>query len=475
MIHGGARMRLGRFGWVVPVMATATACGGRLDGNGASDTVVDGASNGMALLNACGGTAPLVFDRGPAQPGDPCGPCRDGALVCGSAHQLECFGSLPASVCADATLGSSQADGSTDAPLESEAAPPDAHADFSEDVTSDAPAFEGGTGWLPADAGTVASWQDAGAATVRCLNLPTNDLVLDPVRTVVYASVPSTAITYGNSVLRIDPPSATPTGTVVVGSQPGALAISDDGSLLYVGLNGSDSVLAMDLASGYTGPSVDLGASSVGGRTAGQIRVVPGSPNRYVVSRRQGSQSDFGGLAVYDGTTLIGEWNGFVGGESITFVTPTLLYGFNNETSGDDLVRFTVNSAGITEGTDLMTFILGANSITSQGGWVFANNGQTVDGATMRLVGQYSAYGTVWPSPDGANVWFLAAPVPGYPGPSVPTLEDFDRTTFLLHRSIGLPASTVPLNTFPASLFGWSSSGFAFRTTTSVCSVRVGP
>jgi hypothetical protein len=69
----------------------------------------------------------------------------------------------------------------------------------------------------------------------------------------------------------------------------------------------------------------------------------------------------------------------------------------------------------------------------------------------------------VLPDADGANVWFLRGPDR--------VLLDFDRTTFLLRRSISLdPVSAdVDLRLGNASaLVRWSPTGLAFRTISAV-------
>jgi hypothetical protein len=105
--------------------------------------------------------------------------------------------------------------------------------------------------------------------------------------------------------------------------------------------------------------------------------------------------------------------------------------------------------------------------IAAQGGWVFVTNGQVVNGANGQSVGAYAAFGPVWPDPNGADVWFLQ---------STPALLDFDRTTFLLKRSIPLPAASIGSGRADTeSLIGLSSSALAFRTPESVCIVSVAP
>lgn len=358
-------------------------------------------------------------------------------------------------------------DAPVDAPVAVE--PLDAQVDAPTEASSAPPTFDGGAGWQSVtDAGVaVTTLTDGGFPSVQCIALATSDVVFDPTRFLLYASVMSTVPVFGNSVVRIDPAAGAITGTVFVGSNPDALAISDDATSLYVGLDGSASVVAVDPATGYLGTPVYLGVSQFEGpRTAGEIRAVPGSSTQYVVSRRvTGFDPSFTGLALYDGATLLGEWDGFVGGESIAFVSPSVLFGFNNEDTGFDLFEFAVGPTGITAVADTMGVVTGFDTtITAQGGWVFATDGVAVNASNMQPVGQYAAFGPVWPATDEANVWFLT---------SGPTLVDFDRTTFLQSRSISLPADAGGGS--PESLIGLSASSFVFNTSSNVCIASISP
>jgi hypothetical protein len=329
------------------------------------------------------------------------------------------------------------------------------------------PVAEGGAGWQSAvDASIpVTTSSDGGLPTVQCLALATSDLVFDSVRTLLYASVASTSPAFGNSVVRIDPSAVAVTGTVFAGSNPDALDLSDDASSLYVGLDGASSVMRIDPATGQYDAPVYLGAQQFEGpRTAGLIRAVPGSSSQYVVSRRVASVSpSFAGLALYDGAALLGVWSGFTGGEAIAFTSPSVLFGYDNEDTGFDLFEFEVTSAGFQQLADTNDLVSGFSvTIAAQGGWIFATSGQVVDSATNQPAGQYPASGPVWPSPDGANVWFLT---------SGPTLVDFDRTTFLQIRSVPLAAGAG--GGTPSSLIGLSPASFAYRTPTNVCVVTI--
>jgi len=81
------------------------------------------------------------------------------------------------------------------------------------------------------------------AKFIRQVTLPNKDLLYRQSDQKFYASVPSTAGTpRGNSVTRIEPSTASVENSVVVGSELGRLAFSDDEQTLYVGINGANAV-----------------------------------------------------------------------------------------------------------------------------------------------------------------------------------------------------------------------------------------
>jgi hypothetical protein len=320
-----------------------------------------------------------------------------------------------------------------------------------------------------------------GGGSIKLLSIRANDLVFDPKRGVLYAT---TNLAPGAGVvLSIDPVSMTVTAALPIGGIPGVLAISDDASALYVGINttpitptpgidGGDSVRRIDLASMTVGPLVSLGSNTISGVvTAGQIVTVPGSPTRYVVSLRQpGVTPDFGGLALYDGNTMLSRLDPFFGsGDSITFADPSTLFGCSNDLSPSELVQYRVTTA-ITPAPGIKVSGLITDGqrtrITFNGGWIFVNDGQTLSAKTLAVVGTYDdsiiaryAQAAALPDPDGANVWFLRTA-----DPSKAALLDFDRTTFQLRRSISLAPVLDDYLPEATALVQWSPNGFAFRT-----------
>lgn len=91
-------------------------------------------------------------------------------------------------------------------------------------------------------------------AIYRALSLSTNDLIFDPTRNRIYASIPG-SIRDGNSIVSIDPFTASIGTPVPIGSEPSRLALSDNGQYLYTALDGAGAVRRLDLASQTPGCS----------------------------------------------------------------------------------------------------------------------------------------------------------------------------------------------------------------------------
>ncbi len=341
-----------------------------------------------------------------------------------------------------------------------------------------------GSGGQGVDGGVL---QLDGGGSVQALPIVANDLAFDSTRGVLYATTnlnPDAGV-----VLSIDPPSAKVTGTLPVGGIPGLLAISDDDSALYVGINtpdtpelfpgidGGNTIRRIDLTTMTPGPAVSMGTNTSTTLTAGQIVARPGSSTQYMVSLRQpGFTPDYAGLALYDGTKLLASLSSFYGsGDTIAFATPSVLVGCSNFQSASQLIEFAVNTNTI-PGMESITATSAKASglitdgqktqIVTGGGLIFANDGQTVDETQLIQVGTYSDSVLAKDpgpapvlDPNGTDVWFLRTA-----DPSQPALLDFDRTTYTLRRSISLASLADSYIESATALVQCPPTGFAFLT-----------
>ena len=138
-----------------------------------------------------------------------------------------------------------------------------------------------------------------------------------------------------------------------------------------------------------------------------------------------------------------------------------------SEDSSFYLYQVTVSSSGFAVASDVEDLISGytTGNARAKAAGSSPRAARAVNGATMLPVGQYDAVGTVWPAPNGTDVWYLTLPgaygESNY-GSSVPALYDFDRATFTARRSFQLPFDTLDDQT-PTRLVGWSATGFSFE------------
>lgn len=72
-------------------------------------------------------------------------------------------------------------------------------------------------------------------------------MAFDGSRALIYASVSGSAPTYANTIVALDPATSAVVWSVPVGSDPNLMALSDDASTLWVGLDGAYSIVKVSL------------------------------------------------------------------------------------------------------------------------------------------------------------------------------------------------------------------------------------
>lgn len=167
----------------------------------------------------------------------------------------------------------------------------------------------------------------------------------------IYASVPSSNGSNGNSIGIINPVTHVLENTVFIGSEPSVLAISDDGQFVYAGFTGTSTVRRFNVATQSAGLQFSLGSStSTGPYYAEDIEVMPGQPNTIAVARRNnGFSPKHEGVAVYDDNVMRSITTpNHTGSNRIEFTGSSSLIGYNNESTEYGIRRLAVNSGGVT-------------------------------------------------------------------------------------------------------------------------------
>jgi IPT/TIG domain len=246
----------------------------------------------------------------------------------------------------------------------------------------------------------------------RTVTLTHADLVYDASRNVLYASIPSTANQYANSIVRIDPTTGAVTGSVSVGSNPGTLAITDDGQYLYVGLLGAPTIVRVTLASLTKDIDIPVPIDSFFGNAyAEDIVPIPGAPHTIAASTFYTSVSprNAGAYVFDDATKRISSSPSHTGSNRITRgPNASRIYGYNNETTEFGFRSVVVAVDGLHEETVKGNLIGGFNvDIEYDGGYVYSTNGVVVSLPAMTKVGTIPATGYVRPDASNARVHFL--------------------------------------------------------------------
>jgi hypothetical protein len=249
-----------------------------------------------------------------------------------------------------------------------------------------------------------------GGPTIINIALPTHDIVYDPVSDRIFASVPSRAGTLrGNSITPINPHTGAVGTSVFATSEPNKLALTDDGSRLYVASDSTNSVTPFSLSTMSPGMPFPIG--DVDHRIEDMESVPGNSAALAVTTKRLDSQPRGVGVSVFvDGTKLPRVAAGIA--NVIEFgTTADILYGHNNETTTDffSLSIDLTPSGGaqvITHTTRLVGMPYGQD-IEFGSGRIYFTGGQIVDVNGPVPVGSFEASGPVEPVSSTGRTYFV--------------------------------------------------------------------
>ena len=303
---------------------------------------------------------------------------------------------------------------------------------------------------------------------IRQFPIVMKDLVFERNSGKFFASIPSRAGAMGNSIAKIDPATGQVESFVFIGSEPGQLALSDDGHTLYVSLDGAAAVRRFDTATLTAGPQFPLGDDSFNGPlSVKDLSVAPGNPNLVAVSRKVFLTSpDFKGVAVYDqGVKRTLETPGHTGSDFIAFSSSAdTLYG--NSDGASRIQRMNVTNAGVTVATTVQTNSFGR--LKFDNGFLYFQFGGVYNAATLTPVGTFTPNGGFQGppqfEPDSTvdRIFFLnGTSAFGDTDTRTLTVQAFSQSTFVPTGSFTIPNVRGQLT----DLVRWGSNGLAFGTT----------
>ncbi len=302
--------------------------------------------------------------------------------------------------------------------------------------------------------------------SIRQLPISTKDVVFDRNTGKFYASVPSRAGAMGNSIARINPITGAVEGFVFVGSEPGKLALSDDGHTLYVSLDGAGAVRRYDISTQTAGVQFTLGNTTTSGPYfVNDLAVAPGNPDLVAVSRKNLVTTSYEGVAVYDNgvrrsltTPRTTSESNFIAFSS----SASILYGFSVANGGLQKMSVSVSGVSIVQNTPLNA---PGGDFKFNNGFLYMPFGQVYDPETATLAGTFSVTsiieGAIPVEPDSSvgRVYFLTGSAAFSPNDTrTLTLRAFDRNTFLPVGTLEIPNVVGQ----PTSLVRWGANGLAF-------------
>ncbi len=302
-------------------------------------------------------------------------------------------------------------------------------------------------------------------AKVTILDLPANDIVWDPYAQRIYASLPSSYGTQGNTIAVINPPTGRVTGYYFAGSEPNQLALSSNSQYLYAGLNGNGSVQRLILPNFTPDIDISLGVNEFGDpNTVLSMQVYPSDPHTVAVAEGTSGCCGATGLYFFTDSTQLPDSITYPSIGDLVFANATTLYGYFEDTVSE----VTVNSSGGTLGTQWED-LLDGSVIEYAGGLLYDNVGHVLNPVTGTLVGSYdvsagccSSSAQILPDSPINRVFALGV---------TPFYNYFGVTSFNLSKFTPVAVANLSqLNgTTGGNFIPWGSNGLAFILQSGCC------
>jgi hypothetical protein len=259
----------------------------------------------------------------------------------------------------------------------------------------------------------------------RQTNVAARTIVYDRGRDLVYASVPmnvlgNTQLSFwsiignaasqiqANTLMALDPHTGKVVKTLPLGSDPGALDLSDDGQFAYVGLTTGSAIVRVNLNQWQRDQTYITAGSPA------FINARPGHPTEFLSAFGPGVVGEFGGAFPYD----FGVWL-YQNGQRLA--TPALtninavsgLFVDSNsavasdlyQQGADSLIRVTAN--GLSKDSPPPFPTLNQPPLAVSGNELFGAMGTIADPKTLKFLNEVAEYGAVVPVPEQSRIYYL--------------------------------------------------------------------
>jgi Bacterial Ig-like domain (group 3) len=291
----------------------------------------------------------------------------------------------------------------------------------------------------------------------------------------LYAAIPASATQNPNTIISINPTTGAMATPIPVSTDPQRLAISDDGSELYVATS-AGVLQRLNLKTLAIEKTFNLPVDSEWGQTYVQeMHVMPGSPQSIVVELFANVDPFEDGAALYNNSGLVNWLPGEVPTknplkmDSFTFTSPSAIYGLPMNSAFFTQVQVSPTGLSFSGGLPGETSQVNGSIVRSDGTLLYTNAGQVWNPTTQKLLGTYL-------EPSGSQLFYAGAVVPDtsdgktyfldsdatYAQEQALNIDVYDQTSYAL-------LGTVPfLSIYPPDaidLVRWGTNGFAFRST----------
>jgi hypothetical protein len=227
---------------------------------------------------------------------------------------------------------------------------------------------------------------DCTGCTMVRLDIQAQQLVADPQRGRLYLTVGGAAPACPNRLVILDATTLAPLDALSIGSNPNVMALSDDASTLWVGIDGALAIRKLTLTSNPVaqGPLVavphEAGAFATP-TTAGAIAVLPGAPTS--IALETATNGSTGTYLLDDGVprSLSTQGNPFQA--TVLAAGPAgYLFGYDGASTGYEFFTYTVISTGIGQG-DVQGLASGfGQTLVYDQNRVYVSSGDVIDVST---------------------------------------------------------------------------------------------
>lgn len=224
------------------------------------------------------------------------------------------------------------------------------------------------------------------AQTVKVIDLETNDILFNRFDQKIYATTPSSAGEYGNSICIIDPMTAEIDTAIFIGSEPNKVALSDNGVMMYVALDGAAAVRQFIVPTLTPSLQFPLGNDpSSGPFYVEDIEILKDRETSIVVSRRNvGISPRHEGVGIYDNELVRpNTTRDHTGSNVIEVVSENFMVGYNNASTEFGLRTMRIDDDGVQEIEVYRNMINGfGTDIYYSNNRIYSTNGKVVDIST---------------------------------------------------------------------------------------------